>query len=126
VLTFLLPVLAGIERDAGDWQRAGALAVECVELSRDTGQATNLLNGLNECALLEARRGNEGLCERYAREALELAGKAASLPDSVYAHEALGVLALGQSRPSPPWSLSSSTCSNVASESLSWWAPCQT
>jgi DNA-binding CsgD family transcriptional regulator len=98
VLTFLLPVLAGIERDAGDWQRAGALAVECVELSRDTGQATNLLNGLNECALLEARRGNEGLCERYAREALELAGKAASLPDSVYAHEALGVLALGLGR----------------------------
>ena len=98
VLTFLLPALASLERDAGDWHLARALAVECVDLSRDTGQSTNLLNGLGECALLAAGQGREAECQSYAREALELAHAARSLPDAVYVHMALGLLYLGLGR----------------------------
>jgi DNA-binding CsgD family transcriptional regulator len=99
VLTFLLPILASIDRESGHWQRAGALAVECVELSRDTGQSSNLVNGLNECALLAGGQGRERDCREYASEALSLAEAAGSLPDRVYAHEALGMLSLGLGRP---------------------------
>lgn len=98
VLTFLLVALAGLERERGNWHRARALAVECVELSRDTGQSTNLVNGLNECALLAGGQGREPECVRYAREALELADAAGSLPDTVYAREALALLFLGLGR----------------------------
>jgi DNA-binding CsgD family transcriptional regulator len=98
VLTLLLPFLAGLERDAGDWHLARALAVESIDLSRDTGQSANLLNSLGECALLAAGQGREAECQSYTREALELAHAARSLPDAVYVHMAVGLLYLGLGR----------------------------
>jgi DNA-binding CsgD family transcriptional regulator len=95
VLTFILPALAGVERDLGNWPRARALAVECVELSLDTGQTTNLANGRNECAHLSALVGLEQECREYAGHAAELAQATGSFASLVFAREALGALELG-------------------------------
>ena len=98
VLTFLLPALAALEGEAGDWYLARALAVEAVDLSRDTGQSHNLLGGLVECAFLAAGQGREDECRTCAGEALDLAHSVRSLPDIVYARTALGLLYLGLGR----------------------------
>jgi DNA-binding CsgD family transcriptional regulator len=95
VLTFILPALAGVERDLGNWPRARALGVECVELSLDTGQTTNLANGRNECAHLSALVGLERECREYAGHAAELAQATGSFASLVFAREALGALELG-------------------------------
>jgi DNA-binding CsgD family transcriptional regulator len=95
VLTFILPALAGVERDFGNWPRARALAVECVELSLDTGQTMNLANGRNECAHLSALVGREQECREFAGEAAALAQKTGSFASLVFAREALGALELG-------------------------------
>jgi DNA-binding CsgD family transcriptional regulator len=95
VLTFLLPALAGLERDLGNWPRARALAVECVELSLDTGQSMNLANGRNECAHLSALVGRELECRDYAGQAAALAQETGSFAALVFAREALGALELG-------------------------------
>jgi DNA-binding CsgD family transcriptional regulator len=95
VLTFLLPALAGLERDLGNWPRARALAVECVELSLDTGQSMNLANGRNECAHLSALVGREQECRDYAGQAVAIAQQTGSFASLVFAREALGALELG-------------------------------
>jgi DNA-binding CsgD family transcriptional regulator len=95
VLTFVLPALAGVERDLGNWPRARALAVECVELSLDTGQTVNLANGRNECAHLSALVGREQECREFAAEAAVLAQETGSFASLVWTREALGSLELG-------------------------------
>jgi DNA-binding CsgD family transcriptional regulator len=95
VLTFVLPALAAIERDFGNWPRARALAVECVELSLDTGQTINLANGRNECAHVSALLGRERECREFAAEAAALAQKTGSFASLVWTREALGTLELG-------------------------------
>jgi DNA-binding CsgD family transcriptional regulator len=95
VLTFVLPALAGLERDLGNWPRARALAVECVELSLDTGQTINLANGRNECAHLDALIGRERECREFAAEAAALAQETGSFASLVWTREALGALELG-------------------------------
>jgi DNA-binding CsgD family transcriptional regulator len=95
VLTFLLPVLTALERDLGNWPRARALAVECVELSLDTGQSMNLANGQNECAHLSALTGRESECREFAGQAAAIAQETGSFASQVFAREALGVLELG-------------------------------
>jgi DNA-binding CsgD family transcriptional regulator len=95
VLTFILPALAGVERDFGNWPRARALAVECVELSLDTGQTINLANGRNECAHLSALAGREQECREFAGEAAALAQETGSFASLVWTREALGALELG-------------------------------
>lgn len=95
VLTFVLPALASVERDFGNWPRARALAFECVELSLDTGQAINLANGRNECAHLSALVGSERECREFAAEAAALAKETGSFASLVWTREALGALELG-------------------------------
>jgi DNA-binding CsgD family transcriptional regulator len=95
VLTFLLPALAGLERELGNWPRSRALAVECVELSLDTGQTINLANGRNECAHLSALVGREKECREIAGEAAALAQETGSFASLVWTREALGALELG-------------------------------
>jgi DNA-binding CsgD family transcriptional regulator len=95
VLTFVLPALASVERDFGNWPRARALAFECVELSLDTGQAINLANGRNECAHLSALVGRERECREFAAEAAAVAQETGSFASLVWTREALGALELG-------------------------------
>jgi DNA-binding CsgD family transcriptional regulator len=95
VLTFVLPSIAAVERDAGNWPRARASAVESVELSRDTGQTLNLATGLIECAHLSALIGREQECREFAGEAAAIAHETGSFISLVYTREALGALELG-------------------------------
>lgn len=95
VLTFVLPALASVEREVGNWPRARALAVECVELSLDTGQTINLANGYNECAHVSALVGREQECRDFAAEAAALAQETGSFASLVWTREALGALELG-------------------------------
>ena len=95
VLTFVLPAIAAVERDAGNWPRARASAVESVELSRDTGQTLNLATGLNECAHLSALVGREQECREFAGEAAAIANETGSFISLVWTREALGALELG-------------------------------
>ena len=95
VLTFVLPALASVEREVGNWPRARALAVECVELSLDTEQTINLANGYNECAHVSALVGREQDCRDFAAEAAALAQETGSFASLVWTHEALGALELG-------------------------------
>ena len=71
------------------------MAVECVELSLDTGQTINLANGYNECAHVSALVGREQECREFAAEAAALAQETGSFASLVWTREALGALELG-------------------------------
>ena len=94
-LPFVLNLIARDQATTDRWAIAGATYQEAIGLARESGQQTELAFGLAGLAWLQARRGREQECRRYAAEALQLSAELGTRLYEVWATAALGELDLG-------------------------------
>jgi DNA-binding CsgD family transcriptional regulator len=94
-LPFVLNLIARDQATTDRWAMAEASYQEAIDLARESGQQTELTFGLAGLAWLQARRGREQECRRYAAEALQLAADLGMRLHEIWATAALGELELG-------------------------------
>ena len=94
-LPFVLNLVARDQATTDRWAIAEATYLEAIGLARESGQQTELTFGLAGLAWLQARRGREQECRRYAAEALRLAAELGTRLYEIWAIAALGELELG-------------------------------
>jgi DNA-binding CsgD family transcriptional regulator/tetratricopeptide (TPR) repeat protein len=94
-LPFVLLLLARDQATSDRWAVAEATYQEGISLARESDQRTDLGFGLAGLAWLQARRGREEETRALAAEAIQLSVELGTRLDEVWAHAALGELALG-------------------------------
>ena len=94
-LPFVLNLIARDQATTDRWAIAGATYQEAIGLARESGQQTELAFGLAGLAWLQARRGREPDCRRYAAEALRLSAELGTRLYEIWTVTALGELELG-------------------------------
>ena len=100
MLPYPLVLTCDLYLRTGEWAAASAAGHEAVTLARQLRQPGDLLPSLVCLATLEAAQGRDEECRDHAREALEIAGERGFRSMTTIAHHALGLLSLGQGRPS--------------------------
>ena len=94
-LPFVLNLVARDQAATDRWAAAAATYQEAIELARESGQQTELANGLAGLAWLHAHRGREQQCRACAAEALTLCHELGTGLFETWATAALGELELG-------------------------------
>jgi len=94
-LPFVLLLLARDQATSDRWAVAEATYDEGIALARETDQRTDLVLGVSGLAWLQARRGREDETRALAAEAIQLADELGARLGELWAHAALGELALG-------------------------------
>ncbi|HUA02699.1 MAG TPA: AAA family ATPase [Solirubrobacteraceae bacterium] len=94
-LPSVLFLLARDQATSDRWAVAEATYQEAIGLARETDQRTDLVLGLAGLAWLQARRGRETETQALAAEAIQLGVELGARLGEVWAHAALGELALG-------------------------------
>jgi DNA-binding CsgD family transcriptional regulator len=95
----LLHILARDQATTDQWAAAEASLDEAIRLARETGQRVELAAALAGLACLEARRGREDVCRRYAAEARAACAELGMGTYGIWTIQALGDLELGLGRP---------------------------